>query len=107
VIFRLSKLGIAAAKRGEFDVRDCPREYFRSDNKRRYLNLYVGGVYGINRISKAMILGAVSRHLFETKPNTVFARAGSRDELRILKSFKFNPISGDDDDIGGLFSKEN
>jgi hypothetical protein len=105
VIFRLSRLGVAAVKRGEFDIRNCPREYFRADNKRKYLNVYIGGVYGTNKISKAMIYGAVNRHLFETKPTIIFARAGSSDGLRILKSFKFNPVSADDD-VGGLFFKE-
>jgi hypothetical protein len=105
VIFRLSRLGVAAVKRGEFDIRNCPREYFRADNKRKYLNVYIGGVYGTNKISKAMSYGAVNRHLFETKPTIIFARAGSSDGLRILKSFKFNPVSADDD-VGGLFFKE-
>jgi hypothetical protein len=104
-VFRLSKMGTAAALRGEFHIKDCPHEYLRGDNKHRYIAIYVGGVYVNSKAAKAMVLGAISRHLNEVRQTIIFAKAGSADGLRLLKNAKFVPVKNTESEIGHLFMR--
>jgi hypothetical protein len=68
------------------------REYLRTDAKKKYNYLYLGGVYGGNRRAKAMILGSVYAQAAALKPRAVFAKAATADGLRSLQQASFNNI---------------
>lgn len=103
--FRLSKLGTTAVKQGKFDVTKCPRKYFRSDKTYKYVNVYIGGVYGANQSSRAMILGAIIERLSQRRPKIVFARAASKDGLRLLEKYMFVPVQAHANKVADLFMR--
>lgn len=103
-IFRLSKLGTSAASRGELDITTCPRGYLRTD-KRKYTNIYIGGIYGKNNLAKAMILGAINKHIDDIRPRIVYARAASVPGLRLLEQQQFEPVS-QKSGLGAIYRKK-
>ena len=103
--FRLSKLGTTAVKQGKFNITKCPKKYFRSDKTYKYVNVYIGGVYGANQNSRAMILGAIIERLSQRHPKMVFARAASKDGLRLLEKYMFVPVHAHANKVGDLFMR--
>jgi hypothetical protein len=104
-MFRLTKMGANAVHRGEFDITTCPREYLRGDKKLLYNNVYLAGLYGRNRSAKAMVLGAVSQRLLELRPKAVFARAGTKDGLRLIEQARFRPVLTERIGVGAFYVK--
>jgi hypothetical protein len=105
-MFRLTKLGVSAIHRGEFDITTCPRDYLRTDKKYTYNYIYLGGLYGRNRLAKAMILGAMRQKLLLLRPKAVFARAATKDGLRLIEKERFRPILAGKVGIGALYEKD-
>jgi hypothetical protein len=105
-IFRLSSLGKAALLRGEFDIKSCPRRYFRKDKKYQDVDVYIGGIYGINAKAEAYALGAVAMRLESMQPRTAFARAATEDGLRLLTDHDFEPVKPGEEGVGELYMKK-
>jgi hypothetical protein len=103
-VLRLTKMGADAANRGEFNITTCPQEYIRNDTKRRYNYVYIGGVYGRNKKAKAMVLGAIYTRILELRPRVVFARAGTKDGLRLLEQESFRPTVLNVTGLGAMYS---
>ena len=104
-LFRLSKMGKKAMLRGEFDIHECPREYLRADKKYKYIDTYLGSIYGSNKIAKAMALGAVNERLLERRPTTIFARAATDSGLRLLTDPEFRPVVATREGIGEMYMR--
>ena len=105
-IFRLTKLGRNAAMRGEFDIIICPMEYIGSDRKYKYSDVYLGGVYGKNTISRGMVVGAINQQLFQMSARVIFARAATKEGLRLLRNHGFKPVDIKKDGIGDMFMRK-
>lgn len=105
-LFRLSRMGMAAIERGEFDILTAPREYFRADNKRRRNNIYVGSVFGNGWRTRAAALGALGQAVVSLRPKSIFAKAATPDGLRILHDYRFRPVSANCRTVGCLFQKK-
>jgi hypothetical protein len=104
-IYRLTKIGKNAARSGEFSIITCPREYLRSDGKHKYANVYLGGVYGKNKLSRGMVVGAINQELYRTKTKQIFARAATDDGLRLLRNQGFEPVDPTKRGLGEMFSR--
>lgn len=102
-LIRLTQAGFAAVMRNDFHIGTAPIEYINTSKKRRYQNVYVGAVYGHRHHSKMFALGSMINALKELKPKTICARAATKDGLRILRKYGFQPVDERHEDIGELF----
>jgi hypothetical protein len=104
-LFRLTGMGTRALNRGDFDISNCPLEYLRRDNRRRLVNIYIGGLYGKNKKAQAMVWGALNQQGLEIQPRKIFARAASEIGLKRLQHANFVPVRNDQTGLGFLYRR--
>lgn len=101
-MIRLSRAGLDAAMNDDFDVVSCPADYIRTDGKKKYSDIYIGALYGTNRLAKHTALGATLGTLQAWKARWIFARAATDDGVRILDKYEFKTRKGNRPEKGSF-----
>lgn len=105
-IIRLTAAGVAALQASSFSILHCPVEYIFAGKKRRYTNVYVGAVYGMNRPAKQTALGGMIGTIRGIKARLIFAHATTDSGLRILTKYGFKTVNGNPPAIGEYFVRK-
>lgn len=105
--FPINKSTVEKIHKYEFDVKDLKASDIASHPRYGYA-MYIGAIAGRGVVAKAQMLSVLMDKQDEakkTKTKTVYARAASRDGLRLLKKRGFKPVHTKADDVECFFMK--
>ncbi len=104
----LTKNGIKKLENKSFHVGENDLSIFRKKGFPTNCDYYIGAVVGETALAKAKAVLVIKDFCRSKKVNRVFAKAATRDGLRMLKKQGFEPFSQEDEaELGVLFMKYN
>jgi len=101
-VFRITKKGESQVKRGTF-YGACPDETAILKTSKKNVPIYVGAIYGKSLRAKAVALAGLSVYLSQLNPPAVYAKAATKDGLRILTRRGFQPLNVNCSGVGDFF----
>lgn len=105
IVFRLSQEGETAIHEGAFNS-VCPAPEHLCGPQVRCAAVYIGAVVARFR-ARPYVLGTIETQLRLAKPyrsaRHIYARAATKDGLRILKTHDFEPLDPERDQVGQIY----
>lgn len=104
-VFRLTKYGVEQIRLGIFNA-PCPDPRALISFNKSNCPIYIGAIFAKGKRAKGIALAGMSVYLQQISPTSIYAKAATKDGLRLLNKHGFQPVGGCSAAIGNYFVRQ-